>query len=169
VTRVSNASQRRGPFQKKIGSGMTVDDFMAKMREGRMGHVGLRQSMGMVFDTLGKKLVKYEDGVEPVVAQVLTKTDYFTVEPGKVKGLKQVARGFAPEGEFMTLTFIAALAMEDDGDVVKITGRPNLEVKLKGTNGDIATAAITVNAIRRVKEAAPGLVTMRDLPIVTIG
>jgi hypothetical protein len=27
--------------------------------------------------------------------------------------------------------------------------------------------AIAVNAIRRVKEAAPGLVTMRDLAIVT--
>jgi len=27
--------------------------------------------------------------------------------------------------------------------------------------------AVAVNAVRRVKEAAPGLVTMRDLPIVT--
>ena len=43
-----------------------------------------------------------------------------------------------------------------------------LEVKLKGTNGDIATVAIAVNAIRRVKEALPGLVTMPDIPIVTL-
>ena len=41
VTRVINASARRGPFQAKIGSGMTVDDFNAKMAAGRMGHVGL--------------------------------------------------------------------------------------------------------------------------------
>jgi hypothetical protein len=44
---------------------------------------------------------------------------------------------------------------------------PNLEVELEGTNGDIATVAIAVNAIRRVREADPGLVTMRDLPMVT--
>jgi hypothetical protein len=89
------------------------------------------------------------------------------VEPGRVRGLKQVARGFTETGEFMTLTFIAALDMEKEADTIKIIGRPNLEVTLQGTNGDIGTVAIAVNAIRRVKEAPPGLVTMRDLPIVT--
>jgi len=167
VTRRMNASSRRGPFQAKIGSGMTVEAFTAKMGEGRMGHVGLPESMGMVFHTLGKRLARYESSVEPVLAERLVKTDYFEVKAGQVRGLKQVARGYADRGEFMTLTFIAALDEDAEGDVIQITGRPNLEVKLKGTNGDIATVAITVNAIRRVKEAAPGLVTMCDLPIVT--
>ena len=176
VTRVVNASQRRGPFQAKIGSGMTVADFNAKMAAGRMGHVGLPESVGMVFHTLGKTLVRYESGVEPVVADRLVKTEYFTVQPGQVMGLKQVARGYAAEagteqsrsGEFVALTFIAALDAGEDGDTIQITGKPDLEVKLKGTNGDIATVAIAVNAVRRVKDAAPGLVTMRDLPIVTV-
>jgi hypothetical protein len=168
VTRVVNASTRRGPFQAKIGSGMTVADFEAKMAQGRMGHVGLPESVGMVFDTLGRKLAHYESDVEPVVAERLVKTDYFEVQPGQVMGLKQVARGYTDEGEFMTLTFIAALEAGEDGDTITITGKPDLEVKLKGTNGDLATVAIAVNAVRRVKEAAPGLVTMRDLPIVTV-
>lgn len=167
VTRVINASTRRGPFQAKIGAGMTVAAFQSKMADGRMGHVGLPESMGMVFDTLGKKLARYESTVEPIVADQLVKTDYFEVQPGRVRGLRQVARGESDAGEFMTLTFIAALDAEDEGDTIKITGRPNLEVRLQGTNGDIATVAIAVNAIQRVKNAAPGLVTMRDLPIVT--
>jgi hypothetical protein len=167
VTRVINASTRRGPFQAKIGSGMTVADFEAKMAQGRMGHVGLPESVGMVFDTLGRKLTRYESDVEPVVADRLVKTDYFEVQPGRVMGLKQVARGYTDEGEFMTLTFVAALEAGEDGDTITIRGKPDLEVKLKGTNGDIATVAIAVNAVRRVKEAAPGLVTMRGLPIVT--
>jgi hypothetical protein len=167
VTRVIDASTRRGPFQAKIGSGMTVADFEARMAAGRMGHVGLPESVGMVFHTLGKTLVRYESSVEPVVADGPVKTDHFEVEPGRVKGLKQVARAFTDEGEFVTLTFIAALEAGEDGDTIKVTGRPNLEVKLQGTNGDVATVAIAVNAIRRVREAAPGLVTMRDLPIVT--
>jgi len=168
VTRVINASTRRGPFQAKIGSGMSVEAFNARMAEGRMGHVGLPESVAMVFDTLGKKLVKYESGVEPLVAEKRVTTDHFDVQPGQVRGLKQVARGYAEDGEFMTLTFIAALEAGDDGDTIKISGKPDLEVKLKGTNGDIATVAIAVNAIKRVVQAAPGLVTMRDLPIVTI-
>jgi 4-hydroxy-tetrahydrodipicolinate reductase len=168
VTRVINASTRRGPFQAKIGSGMSVEAFEAKMAAGRMGHVGLPESMGMVFHTLGRKLARYESGVEPVVAEKRVKTDYFDVEPGQVKGLKQVARGYTDDTEFLTLTFIAALEAGDEADTIKMTGSPDLEVKLKGTNGDIATVAIAVNAIRRVREAAPGLVTMRDLPIVTV-
>jgi 4-hydroxy-tetrahydrodipicolinate reductase len=169
VTRQQNASRRRGPFQAKIGSGLTVEDFNARMAEGRMGHVGLPESAGMVFDTLGKKLVRFETTVEPVVAERPVKTDFFAVPTGRVRGLKQVARGFAPEGEFLTLTFIAALDEPDDQDTIVITGRPNLRVTLQGTNGDIATIAIAVNAIKRVRQAGPGLVTMRDIPLVTIG
>ncbi len=168
VTRVINASTRRGPFQAKIGSGMAVEQFMARMDAGRMGHVGLPESVGMLFATLGKELTRYESSVEPVVADRLVQTDHFTVQPGQVRGLRQVARAYTPEGEFVTLTFVAALDAGEDGDTVRFSGKPDLEVTLHGTNGDIATVAIAVNAVRRVLEAAPGLVTMRDLPIVTI-
>lgn len=168
VTRRMNASVRRGPFQAKIGAGMTVESFTAQMKKGRMGHIGLPESMGMVFNTLGKTLARYESGVEPVVADSPITTDYCEVRSGQVRGLKQVARGYTDQGEFMTLTFIAALDEEDDGDTIRITGKPDMEIRLKGTNGDIATVAITVNAVRRVWEAPPGLATMRDLPIITI-
>ncbi len=168
ITRIINASERRGPFQKKIGSGMEVDAFMQKMEEGRMGHVGLPESMAMLFDTLGRRMMDYTDSVEPVVAEILTKTDHFEVAPGKVKGLKQVAVASSPEGEFVRLTFIAALDMVEDGDTIAITGTPNLKVNLKGTNGDYSTVAIAVNAISRVVEAGPGVLTMRDIPPVTV-
>ena len=168
VTRVINATTRRGPFQAKIGSGMTVKAFRARMDGSRIGHVGMPESVGMVLDTLDKKLVRYESSIEPMVADRPIKTEHFEVQPGEVRGLKQLARAYTDEGEFMTLTFIAALDEGGNGDTIKITGKPDLEVKLKGANGDIATVAIAVNAIRRVWKAAPGLLTMRDLPIVTM-
>jgi 4-hydroxy-tetrahydrodipicolinate reductase len=167
VTRVINASKRRGPFQAKIGSGMTVDEFKAKMAEGRMGHVGLPESAAMLLDTLGKKLVRFENTIEPVVAQEPVKTKFFDVLPGQARGLHQSGRAYTDEGEFASLTFRAALDEEPDGDTITIAGLPDLKVKLQGTNGDLATVAMAVNAIRRTEEAAPGLVTMRDLPIVT--
>jgi hypothetical protein len=95
------------------------------------------------------------------------RTPYFDVQPEQVRGLKQEARGYNDQGEFMILTFLAALEAGEDGGTICLSGKPNLEVKLKGTNGDIATVAIAVNAVRRVIEAPPVLVTMRDLPIVT--
>lgn len=167
VTRVINASERRGPFQAKIGSGMTKDAFMDKMESGRMGHVGLPESMAMLFDTLGRRMTRYEDAVEPVIAEAVTQTDAFTVQPGEVKGLRQVAKGYDADGEFAALTFIAALDMGESGDAITITGQPTLEVKLQGTNGDLSTVAMAVNAVRRVHEAPAGLLTMRDIPPVT--
>ena len=166
VRRAINASLRRGPFQAKIGAGLTVDEFNARMAAGRMGHVGLPESVGMVFHTLGRTLVRYESAVEPVVAERRIVTQFFDVPPGRVAGLRQTGHAFTAEGEFMSLTFLAALDADENGDTISIAGVPNLEVKLKGTNGDLATVAIAVNAIRRVREAAPGLVTMRDLPLV---
>jgi|WetSurMetagenome_2_1015567.scaffolds.fasta_scaffold34956_3 2,4-diaminopentanoate dehydrogenase len=167
VTRVVNASERRGPFQAKIGSGMTVEAFRTKMAEGRMGHVGLSESVAMLFDTLGRKLVRLESSVEPVVAEKAVKTRFFDVPPGRVRGLHQTGHAYSDNGEFVSLTFRAALDEQPDGDTITIRGCPDLTVKLKGTNGDLATVAMAVNAIRRTKAAAPGLVTMRDLPIVT--
>ena len=167
VRREQNASKRRGPFQAKIGSGMTVEQFTSKMAEGRMGHVGLPESAGMIFDTIGRKLSRYEDSVEPVVAERPIKTSHFEVPAGKVIGLRQTARGYTDQSEFLKLVFVAALDWEFDQDTVIVTGRPNLKVTLQGTHGDIATIAIAVNAVRRVYQAAPGLATMRDLPVVT--
>jgi hypothetical protein len=167
VTRVIDASTRRGPFQAKIGCGMAVADFEASIAAGKMGHVGLPESMGMVFHTLGKDLASFESDVRPLVAEEPVKTDYVSVRPGQVLGLRQVARGYTEEGEFLHLTFVAALDAQNPGDTIRIIGRPSLEMELKGTNGDIATVAMVVNAIPRVRAAAPGLVTMADLPIVT--
>jgi len=169
VRRAQNASLRRGPFQAKIGAGLTVEEFQARMATGRMGHVGLSESIGMIFHTLGRTLVRYESAVEPVVAERRVVTEFFDVPPGRVIGLKQTARGFAPEGEFVALTFLAALDADENWDTILIRGVPDLEVTLRGTNGDVATVAIAVNAIRRVREAEPGLATMPDLPLITYG
>ena len=90
-----------------------------------------------------------------MVAERRIKTPFFDVQPGHVCGLKQVAHAYAPDGEFLTLTFIAALDNEREQDTITITGKPNLEVTLKGTNGDLATVAIAVNAIKRVPTPRP--------------
>lgn len=168
VKRVINATTRRGPFQAKIGSGMTVDAFNAKIAEGRMGHVGIPESMAMIFDTLGKELVRFENNVVPIVAETPIKTSHFDVRAGEVRGLEQTAIGETGDGEFVSFTFRAALDEEPDGDTITIKGRPELVINLKGTNGDLTTSAIAVNAINNTHKAAPGVFTMRDLPIVSI-
>jgi 4-hydroxy-tetrahydrodipicolinate reductase len=147
---------------------MTEDAFNSKIAEGRMGHVGIPDSMAMIFDTLGKELVRFENNVVPLVAAEPIKTSHFDVQAGEVRGLEQTATGETGDGEFVSFTFRAALDEEPDGDTITIKGRPELVINLQGTNGDLTTSAIAVNAIKNTHKAAPGVLTMRDLPIVSI-
>ena len=167
AVRVQDASSRRGPFQKKIGAGCTLEEFKKRVAAGALKHVGLPESIAMIASGLGWKLDEIIESIEPVVAGAEVKTDFVTVEPGQAAGVRQVGRGIRGGEELVTLEFEAYVGAPESYDAVYITGTPNLEVVIKGgTHGDIATAAIVVNSVRRVIDAPPGLVTVKDLPIV---
>jgi 4-hydroxy-tetrahydrodipicolinate reductase len=66
----------------------------------------------------------------------------------------------------ITLHMEAYLGALESYDAVEITGSPALRMKLAGgVHGDIATASIAVNSIPKVLDVAPGLHTMRDMPL----
>ena len=110
--------------------------------------------------------MRVEDHLEALLADRPLRMFDREVEPGQVRGLLQEAHGYTAAGEFITLRFLAALEAADEADTIVITGKPSLKMVMQGTNGDLATVAIVVNAIPRVLAAPPGLVTMRDLPPV---
>jgi len=168
VVRVQDASPRRGPFQKKIGAGCTIEEFEKLVAAGKLKHVGLPESIAMIASGLGWKLDEITESIEPVVAKTRVKTDFVTVEPGQASGVRQIARGIRAGEELVTLEFEACVGRSESYDAVYITGTPNSEVVIKGgTHGDIATAGIVVNSVHRVISAPPGFVTMKDMPIVS--
>ncbi|MEM2935629.1 MAG: dihydrodipicolinate reductase, partial [Candidatus Bathyarchaeia archaeon] len=60
----------------------------------------------------------------------------------------------------------AYIGAKEEYDSVIIEGVPDINQKISPCiHGDIGTAAVTVNSIPKVINAAPGLVTMKDLPI----
>lgn len=168
AVRVQNASLRRSSFQKKIGAGCTLDRFKNLVASGTIKHVGLPESIAMIAGGLGWELDEITESIEPVVAKEQVKTNFVTVEPGQAAGVRQVGRGIRTGEEIARLEFEASVGAPESYDAVYITGTPNLEVVIKGgTHGDIATAAIVVNSVHRVIAAPPGLVIMKDLPIVS--
>lgn len=168
VARIQDASPRRLPFQKKIGAGCTLEEFQKLVDAGTLRHVGLAESIAMIAAGLGWELDDIRDEIEPIVAKNEVRSQYLTVKPGQAAGVKQIGRGLKGGQELITMDFQAYLGAKESYDAVYITGTPNMEVVIKGgTHGDIATAAMVVNAVRRVLEAPPGLLTMKDLPIVT--
>jgi 4-hydroxy-tetrahydrodipicolinate reductase len=166
VDRIQDARIRRLPFQKKIGAGMTREEFADKVREGTVRHVGLTESIAMIADALGWKLDRVTDEIAPKVAEQPVESEFLKVAPGRVCGLIQDGIGYRDGRPAIVLHMEAYLGAPETFDSVTIEGSPRIEVKAKGGfHGDIATASITVNTIPKVLEAAPGLHTMRTLPI----
>ncbi|MBA7615845.1 2,4-diaminopentanoate dehydrogenase [subsurface metagenome] len=168
VVRVQNASLRRGPFQKKIGAGCTLEEFKKRVAAGILRHVGLAESIAMIASGLGWELDDIVENIEPIIAKAQVKTNFVTVEPGQVAGVRQIGIGIKARKDLIILEFEASVGALESYDALYITGIPNMEVIVKGgTHGDIGTIAMIVNSAHRVMNALPGLITMKDLPIVS--
>jgi 4-hydroxy-tetrahydrodipicolinate reductase len=166
VTRTVEAGERRLPLQRKVGAGLTVAEFEEKAKKREIRHVGLEESATMVAHALGWQLDKVEETIEPVIAGKPVKSQFIEVKEGQVSGVHQVARGTKGGQELIVLHLYMHIGAEKPGDSVVIEGRPNIELTIKGIHGDLATAAMAVNAVPKVVSAPPGLVMMKDLPLV---
>ncbi len=169
VARVVDVATRRMQLQRKVGVGLTVEGFQRGASEGDIGHVGLRESVSMIADTLGWRLDDVTETIEPVISRERKKTEYFVVEQGYVAGLRQMARGLMAGREVVRLELEMSLGAKDPRDAIVIDGKPPINLIMPGgIQGDQATAAIMTNCIPAMAYARSliGLLTMRDLPLV---
>ena len=164
--RVVDASKRRLPLQKKIGAGMSVEEFRAKVAEGTIKHVGLPESVAMVADALGLPVDQITETIEPKVATERVETEFLAVEPGQAAGVHQIARGLAGGQELIYMELQMYVGAKDPADTVTLTGHPTISLTIPGgSHGDIATASVAVNSIPVILDAPAGLRTAKDLPI----
>jgi hypothetical protein len=168
VERVMDAAKRRMPFQKKIGVGLTAEQFREKIAKKVItGHVGLQQSIAMIANALGWNLQKITIGVaEPVIAERAVESEGVKVKSGHVAGLRQIAYGIMEGKPVITLVFKAHVGAEEEYDSITIDGTPTIHEKIVPcVHGDLGTVAIAVNSIPKVINAESGLRTMKDLPV----
>ena len=164
--RIVDASKRRLPLQKKIGAGLSVDDFRSRVKEGTIKHVGLPESVAMVADSLGLRVDQITETIEPKVATERVQTEFLAVEPGQAAGVHQIARGLFEGKELIYMELQMYVGAKDPADKVELQGHPNISLIIPGgSHGDIATASVAVNSIPVILEAPSGLRTARDLPI----
>ena len=161
-----DARIRRLPFQQKIGAGLTTEQFMRKVDDGSVRHVGLTESIAMIADALGWTLDRISDDIQPKLAAVTVASEFLAVDPGYVCGIIQDGAGYRKGDTVIRLHMEAYLGAPETYDAVEIDGSPRLSMKLAGgIHGDVATASIVVNSIPHVLRSSPGLHTMRDLPL----
>lgn len=163
--RVVNLSRRRRQLQQKVGVGYTVERFREEAASGKLGHVGLPESVAMIAAGMGWDLEGIDQTLDPVIAQQSHESDLGTVPCGGVIGQHQIAHGSVGGEDRIQFELIMALDAENAGDFVELLGPQPLSSAVRGIQGDVATAAIVVNLIPRVLAASPGLHTMLDLPM----
>jgi len=166
IIRIQNASTRREPLQRKVGAGMTPDEFRAAVDAGKIKHMGLRESLMMVGNGLGAEFDQVSDEkIEPILATREVVTQYLKVAPGQVAGVHQTIDGRGKINVSLELRMYVG-AEDVAADRVIVKGVPDVEMEIKGgVHGDRATAAMVVNSIPRVVSARPGVLTMDDIPV----
>ncbi|HVD92667.1 MAG TPA: hypothetical protein VNC21_10310 [Vicinamibacterales bacterium] len=166
VDRVQDARVRRLPFQQKIGTGLTREQFQRKVDDSSVRHVGLAESVSMIADAMGWKLDKITDEIQPKMATETVASEFLAVDAGYVCGIVQDGIGYQDGKPIITLHMEAYLGAPESYDAVEITGSPMIKSKIAGgVHGDVATASIAVNSIPKILRVTPGLHTMLDMPI----
>ena len=145
-----------------------IEEFERKRADGSLRHVGLTESMQFIAAQLGWILDHTEDIIEPVVADSDVSTEGVDIKKGMAAGVRQTGNGYINGRKKIELIFRAAVGEPESYDEIRIDGTPNITSKIAGgVNGDVATCAITLNALRSVINAQPGLHTMATVPMVS--
>lgn len=164
VYRYLDAGKRRLPLQKKVGAGLSRKEFSVLAKKGKLGHIGLRESVSLLGKALDFKLTKISQELKPAIAPKSLKTKFLTVKKGQAAGIINLAYGLKGTRKLIHLDLRMYVGCPNPKDEIKIFGNPNLQVNLSGgVPGDSGTVATLVNNIPRLLLAPPGLRTMGEL------
>ncbi len=165
VTRIVDARTRREALQRKVGAGLTEDEFFKLVDADQLGHVGLAESAALCALGVGLDCDDFEEEIFPVLAEEDITGGAFVVKSGRVAGIFQTAVGLLDGQERVRLELTIAVGAEDAADTIAIDAEPAITLVIPGgVEGDRATANVLVNAAPRVKSAEPGLLTVLELP-----
>src|SRR5581483_11723942 len=132
VQRVVNASTRRAPLQKKIGSGMAPEEFRRLFKEGRAGHAGLKESLALIAHCMGWEAKNVTETGDAVIADHDIRTQYLEVKKGQTCGLHQRAEAKVNGKVALVLDLKMYLDAKNPHDAIQIEGEPPLDVIIQG-------------------------------------
>ncbi|WP_290623743.1 MULTISPECIES: dihydrodipicolinate reductase [unclassified Archaeoglobus] len=152
AVRSIDALKRRGPFRKKVGIGLNVDDAEKKLRNGEItGHVGYAESVLLISKSLSFEPDEVREGQK-----------FVTGEDDKVIGAIGFGSALKQGKERIRVEFHAYAKAEEYEEII-IEGDNSVKWRSTGTKGDLGTAAVIVNLADCVASCEAGLKTMADL------
>jgi 4-hydroxy-tetrahydrodipicolinate reductase len=165
ATRVVDARTRREALQRKVGAGLSEEEFFDLVDKDQLGHVGLVESAALCALGLGMDCDDFEEEIVPVFAEEDIQGGAFPVKKGRVAGISQTAIGLENGQERVRLELTIAVGAEPAEDHLVLDADPRVELRIPGgIAGDHATAQLIVNAAPRLTAAGAGLLTSLELP-----
>jgi len=163
VRRVVDTNMRRRQLQQKAGVGLSPQEFTRLADAGKLGHIGLSQSIYMLASRLGWSLTSVDVSLEPIIGMSPVVTPLGVIAAGAVVGQRQIGTGYVGASPRIRLHLEMA-AGSVPTDEVSISGEPSIHQVIEGgVNGDVGTEAMIANLIGPVQSAPAGLLTMADL------
>ncbi len=171
ATRINDLSPYGPSVLATQGVGLTPAAFNEGLADGTVaGHYGFAESIHLIAAALGWQITRIEETREPIIAKVPRVTPFVNVGRGQVAGCNHTAVAYREDRPVISFRHPQQvhphLEGVDTGDRIEIDGTP--AIRLAGSPeipGGQATAALAVNMIPRLLDAAPGLHTMADLPV----
>jgi 4-hydroxy-tetrahydrodipicolinate reductase len=165
ICRVQDASSRRISFQKKIGAGLSLNEFKNKQNEGTLRHVGLTESLHLLANSVNFTLDKVTETLNPVICES-DLNGSINIKKGEARGVEQVACGYLNNEVVIEMQFKAAIGEARSFDKIEVDGIPSFVSEIEGgINGDIATCSIAINSVKSILKANPGFHTMSDIVV----
>ena len=166
VHRVVDARQRRQPLQAKVGAEMTRAHFEQLAEAGRIGHVGLVESVAHLADGLGWELTEVRETLLPRIAKKRVRSEYFDVPQGRVCGIHHRAVGLQGATRRIELDLIMSLDAAPSCDTVQLKGTPDVQAIVPGGfHGDRATVSQLLSAGTRMQDPPLGLRLASELSV----
>ena len=173
VARVVDIGKFGPAVLTRLGVGVTEADFRRGVADGDiLGHAGFPQSMSIVARGLGITIDNITEQIDPIIADTdVTLASGQVIGSGQSVGVRQTYRAFVDGNVWFTAVFDGhvqpnllgwtpsdTIVMRRDGAVERtVTIAPGLP-------SQSGSQAMIANSVDRVMNAAPGWLTVADLP-----
>lgn len=171
ATRVNDLSPYGPSVLASQGVGLTPHAFEQGVIDGTVaGHIGFPESIHTIADALGWRIDRITQQRVAIVSTVRRETPFITIEAGQTAGCMHTATAYVNETPVIQLIHPQQVQPQQEnvetGDRIDIHGEPAVHLSISPEiPGGVGTVALAVNMIPQVMNAAPGLQSMRELPV----
>ena len=173
VARVVDIGKFGPAVLARLGVGVGESEFRQGVANGEiLGHAGFPQSMSIVARGLGITIDTITEQIDPIIAETAVKlVSGQIIDAGRSVGVRQTYRAFVHGNPWFTAVFDGHVQPDllgwtpSDTIVIRRDGVVERTVAIEpGLPSQSGSQSMIANSVDRVIEAAPGWLTVADVP-----